>query len=111
MFSFFKKTPPLAFPFAELATDIHSHILPGIDDGSPDVETSITLIKGMQELGFKTFTGTPHVMEDMFRNNTESIMQAHATLQQGHKDAGMDLAVRPGDEYMVYVNVERIHQK
>ena len=56
MFSFFKKTPPPSFPFSELATDIHSHILPGIDDGAADVAASINLIKGMLELGFTSFS-------------------------------------------------------
>jgi protein-tyrosine phosphatase len=108
MFSFFKKTPVQSFPFSELKRDIHSHLLPGIDDGSPDLETSLNLIKGMQALGFSEFTATPHVMEDMFRNNTESIMQAHGLLQQGLKEAGMEVNVRPAAEYLVDGNFERL---
>lgn len=108
MFSFFKKTPSRSFPFSELKRDIHSHLLPGIDDGSPDLETSLNLIRGMQELGFREFTATPHVMEDMFRNNTEIIMQAHGLLQQGLKEAGMEVDVRPAAEYLVDGNMERL---
>ena len=43
-----EKLAPLDFSF--LKTDIHSHFIPGIDDGSPDIETTITLIKQMQKL-------------------------------------------------------------
>ena len=55
MFSFFSKKPKkeAAKPYFPVSTDIHSHILPGIDDGSPDVETSIMLIKGLMEMGPK----------------------------------------------------------
>ena len=38
--------------FSVLKTDIHSHFIPGIDDGSPDMETTINLIKELQQLGF-----------------------------------------------------------
>ena len=43
-----EKLAPLDFSF--LKTDIHSHFIPGIDDGSPDIETTISLIKQMQKL-------------------------------------------------------------
>ena len=110
MFSFFKKTPLPNFPFHALASDLHSHILPGIDDGSPDPETSIALIKGMQDLGFQEFTGTPHVMEDLYRNNTESILQAHHLLQQRIQAEGMSMEVRPAAEYLVDGNFEQLLQ-
>jgi len=51
IFNFFTKKPLTPFPFHQLKADVHSHIIPGIDDGSPDAETSISLIKGMIDLG------------------------------------------------------------
>ena len=53
--------------FSVLRTDIHSHFIPGIDDGSPDLETSILLIKKMQELGYKKVITSPHVMSDFIK--------------------------------------------
>ena len=53
MFSIFKRTPKIPKDYFPFTTDIHSHILPGIDDGSPDIETSILLIKGLMKLGIK----------------------------------------------------------
>jgi protein-tyrosine phosphatase len=108
MFSIFRKTPLPSFPFKEMGTDIHSHILPGIDDGSADIETSLQLINGMLELGFHSLTGTPHVMEDMFRNDSESILKSYALLQLGMKEAGMDVPLRAAAEYLVDGNFERL---
>lgn len=111
MFSFFNKTPTPKFPFHALGSDLHSHILPGIDDGAPDPVTSIALIKGMQDLGFKEFTGTPHVMEDLYHNNTESILQAHHLLQQCIREEGMTIEVRPAAEYLVDGNFQQLLQE
>ena len=55
---------------------MHSHILPGIDDGSPDLETSIMLIKGLMQLGIKRSIATPHIIGDLYRNNPETINAA-----------------------------------
>jgi len=56
MISFFKKNNPSSNYFP-ISTDMHSHILPGIDDGSPNVETSIQLVKGLIELGLQRSKG------------------------------------------------------
>ena len=45
-------------------TDIHSHVLPGVDDGSPDIPTSLELLEWMEALGIRKVWCTPHVMED-----------------------------------------------
>lgn len=60
--------------FSVLKTDIHSHFIPGIDDGSPDLETSIRLIKEMQKLGFNKIITSPHVMSDIYNNSSAKIL-------------------------------------
>ncbi len=112
MFSFLKHTTTAQFPFHELKLDLHSHILPGIDDGSPDEETSVMLVKGLIELGFEQFTGTPHVMEDIWRNNTEIILSAHERLTAALATAGINQTVRPAAEYLVDAHFEQLlHSK
>ena len=61
--------------FSVLKTDIHSHFIPGIDDGSPDMETTISLIKEMQGLGFEKVITSPHVMSDFYKNSSETILK------------------------------------
>nr|MBA4166716.1 histidinol phosphatase [Chitinophagaceae bacterium] len=67
MLSIFKKTVPSPPDLSGLATDMHSHLIPGIDDGSPDVETSIALIRGLTALGYKKFIATPHILWDIYK--------------------------------------------
>ncbi|MFN5020348.1 MAG: tyrosine-protein phosphatase, partial [bacterium] len=107
-FSFFKKKPHPSFPFHQLKTDVHSHIIPGIDDGSPDAETSLLLIRGMIDLGYENFTATPHVMEDMWRNNTESISEGFNVLRNAMDEAGIQNDVRMAAEYLVDGNLESL---
>ena len=74
MFSFFNKNKSNeAAGYFPVSTDIHSHILPGIDDGSPDIDTSIALITGLMKLGLKKSIATPHIIGDMYPNNQETI--------------------------------------
>lgn len=102
MFSFFKKTKnEHKNAFAFLVADIHNHILPGIDDGSPDVETSLMLMEGLLELGFKKIVSTPHILADVHPNTRETIEHAYNQLI-----SNQDLSILPPNftfaaEYMV----------
>ncbi len=74
MFSIFKrKSNSITFPFYLLKTDMHSHLIPAVDDGSQDSVESLNLIRGMMELGFEKLITTPHVMQDMYPNDAQSI--------------------------------------
>jgi len=112
LFSFFNRTPKEPFPFHQLKTDYHSHILPGIDDGSPDGETSISLIKGLINLGYENFVGTPHVMEDIWKNDKQSILHSLSVLNTSLKEADINNEIRPAAEYLVDANFEMLlHNK
>ncbi|WP_213522339.1 CpsB/CapC family capsule biosynthesis tyrosine phosphatase [Nonlabens sp.] len=59
--------------FLEGITDIHNHLLPGIDDGAPDLETTINMIQAMKDIGVRNAIATPHTMEDYYQNDVASI--------------------------------------
>lgn len=102
MFSIFKKNKKINVDFAAfLSQDMHSHILPGIDDGSPDTDTSIALIRGMMNTGIKNFIGTPHIMADIHRNTRATITDAYSRLQQALTESNMDVNVKFAAEYMI----------
>ena len=98
MFSIFKKKyPSVPVNFSGIGTDMHSHLLPGIDDGSPDLEMSVRLKKGLEETGLKQFITTPHIMWDIYKNTASTIDAALKTLQQ--KDGQTN--IRAAAEYFM----------
>lgn len=84
-----------------LKVDMHNHLLPGIDDGSPSVERSLELIKGLSQLGFDKFICTPHIMEGVHPNTKTTISQAHDALAQGLKQGGSKVQIYAAAEHMI----------
>ena len=101
MFSFFKKSKEERFDYSLLQTDMHSHLVPGIDDGAPDIESSVQLIKGMAELGYKKLITTPHIMWDIYKNTTEDIAQRFEKLKQRIAAENMDIKIEVAAEYFL----------
>jgi len=98
---FKKKVAPEALQYFPLTTDMHSHILPGIDDGSPDVETSIQLIQGLMSVGVKRSIATPHIIGDLYRNNPDTINKALQILRSELKNRNINFEVNAAAEYMM----------
>lgn len=98
---FQKKKVPAFRGFSWLSQDIHSHLLPGIDDGSPDVETSLKLLKSLSDAGIRKFICTPHVIGDMYRNTPETINNALQKLQKAVRQEGLDIEISAAAEYMI----------
>jgi tyrosine-protein phosphatase YwqE len=80
---------------------MHSHLLPGIDDGSPDIETSLQLIRGMSELGFSKLITTPHIMWDMYKNTREIILNKLEELRAAVKAEGLAVEINAAAEYFL----------
>ncbi|WP_245989043.1 tyrosine-protein phosphatase [Pelobium manganitolerans] len=78
---------------------MHSHILPGIDDGAPTVKESILLIKRLQKLGFQKLIATPHIMADYYRNTPDTINRALDLLREELLKQKIDIPVEAAAEY------------
>jgi protein-tyrosine phosphatase len=98
---FTKKTPHPSIDLSWLKTDIHSHLLPGIDDGSQDMETSLQLIKGMVELGYQKLVTTPHVLWEIYPNTEEDIKLRLEELRLAVKQAGIKVELDAAAEYFI----------
>ncbi|MBU3159842.1 exopolysaccharide biosynthesis protein [Clostridium frigoris] len=81
--------------------DIHSHILPGIDDGSKDMETSIKMLKIAQASGTKTIVATPHYIRGRYENHYENIFALHQELKLAAANEGLKIEVLLGQEIML----------
>ena len=93
--------------FSVLKTDIHSHFIPGIDDGAPDLEASISLIKKMQEVGYKKVITSPHVMSDFYKNTAEIILGGLADLRTELKRQNINMEIEAAAEYYIDFDFEQ----
>ena len=101
MFKIFQKKNQPGLNFSVLGADLHSHLIPGVDDGSPDVATSLQLIRGLQELGFDRLVTTPHIMTELYPNTRKSIMDGLRTLKKALKEEKMDIPISAAAEYQL----------
>jgi tyrosine-protein phosphatase YwqE len=98
MLSFFKKKyVPQRGPV--LTVDLHSHFIPGIDDGSQNMEESLTLLRGMADLGYKKVITTPHIMVDAYKNTPEIITSGLEDVRQAIVQAGIEIEIDAAAEY------------
>lgn len=102
MFFFKSKEIPLNEFFPEGFIDIHSHLLPGIDDGAKDLNNSIELIQKMSSYGIKNFITTPHIMGDLYPNTPEIINTRLTEVKNELIKRGItDIAIKAAAEYML----------
>ncbi|WP_026692807.1 tyrosine-protein phosphatase [Peribacillus kribbensis] len=85
--------------------DLHSHILPGIDDGAQIVSDSIELAKAAVEEGIQTLFATPHHMNGAYENTKETILKKVDQLKQTLYEHNIPLEILPGQEVRIYGNL------
>ena len=98
MFSFFKSKKPIK-DVPSLKVDVHSHLIPGIDDGSRNMEESLSLLQGMKNLGYDKIITTPHIMKDSYCNTPVIIRSGLADLRYAAKEKGIDIVIEAAAEY------------
>jgi len=102
MISFFKKRCDTVDKRIEiLETDIHSHIIPGIDDGSKSMDESISLLKEFEKFGYKKLITTPHIMDKAYNNSKESILVNLEKLKDECKRENINIMLEAAAEYYV----------
>lgn len=100
MFNFLTPTPPLrSFDF--LQVDLHSHLLPGIDDGAKDLDHSLALIRRLADMGFTQLYTTPHVMADLYPNTPDLIRAKLAEVRAAVAAAGLTIKIDAAAEYLL----------
>ncbi len=102
---FFNRKRSAYSDFSEVGLDMHSHLIPAVDDGAKDVEDSINIISGLKELGFSHLITTPHTLQGIHPNTKDTLQAAHLLLD-GRLPQGISL--RLSSEY--YLD-EQFHEQ
>jgi protein-tyrosine phosphatase len=97
----FNRCGPEAFggfnlPYGCFMFDVHSHLLPGLDDGAPDLSTSLDMARAYVSDGVECVACTPHILPGLYGNSGEQIRQAVDALRLRLDDAGIPLRLAPG---------------
>jgi protein-tyrosine phosphatase len=102
MFGIFKKKEQkkhITFDYSGIVVDMHSHVLPGIDDGAKNVEESVALVRKMMALGIKKIIATPHIMADYYKNTPETINNALNILKAELEKENIDIEIEAAAEH------------
>jgi len=101
IFDLFKRKATVLEPLdlSWLKVDMHSHLIPGIDDGSKSMEESIALIQRLYDFGLRKIITTPHIMSEYYKNTPEIIKMGLEDLRESVKNEGIDIEIEAAAEY------------
>jgi tyrosine-protein phosphatase YwqE len=95
-----------------LGVDVHSHLLPDLDDGSKSIDHSLGMMRKFEELGYKKLITTPHVMHGVYDNTTAMILEKLEALRFAAEAAGLTITLDASAEYYFDETLfERIRRK
>lgn len=92
-------------------TDMHSHLIPGIDDGSKSMDDTLTLLRKFAELGYKKVITTPHVMSDFYKNTPEIILGGLEKVREAIKLEGIAIEIEAAAEYYLDFHFDELIKK
>lgn len=101
MLRWFSPSPPPLSNYGFLGVDMHSHLLPGIDDGAQTLEDSLSLIRQLKDMGYRHLITTPHVMADLYPNTPEIILGKLAETRAALAEAQLDITIDAAAEYLM----------
>ena len=87
--------------------DIHSHILPGVDDGAKNKAETLGMVRQLQETGFKTILATPHVMEGKDYLTPPEILAATDQIRGWVAEAEIPVEILPGAENYIFPDMAK----
>lgn len=101
MLSFFKTKPVLKDLLSDHYIDIHSHLLPGIDDGAKNINDTTKLFKAFQAIGISQFTTTPHINHYVWNNSAKIIAAKHIETKALLEEKNIKIPFRVAAEYFM----------
>ena len=109
LFNIFKRNTKLDKPvdLSVLECDIHSHFIPGIDDGAKTIEDSVQMISAMHQMGYRKVITTPHTMSDYYRNTSEIILSGKEKVKEALREANIPIEIEAASESYLDYDFER----
>jgi protein-tyrosine phosphatase len=99
--NFLFKKPQVSLDFSSIGLDIHSHLIPGIDDGAKSLEVSVALIRQMMAMGFTRIITTPHVMSGIYPNTQQDILKGFVSLKRFLQKESIKIPISVAAEYFL----------
>lgn len=107
MFNLFRKKQGISRPFSGVGIDMHSHLIPGIDDGAATVQDSVAMIAELKAMGYEKIITTPHTYQDYYPNTTKDILDGLEKVRQELHKEGIDIEIDAASEYYMDENFEQ----
>lgn len=95
----FKSKEKAPLDLSALKVDMHSHLIPGIDDGAQSMDHAIGILIRFSELGYKKVITTPHVMYDYYPNTPETILGGLEKVRSELKRLNIPIEIDAAAEY------------
>ena len=105
MFSFFKPQKIKA-DLSFIGVDMHSHLLPDLDDGLQHMEDTVRFIGELQELGYEKLICTPHTLAEVHPNTPLTILPRLAEVRAALKKQNINFPIDAASEYMTDMSLE-----
>ncbi len=99
LFSFFKKHVSEPLDLSLIGVDMHSHLIPGIDDGAKTMDETIAMLAKFEHLGYRKVITTPHIMSEVYNNTPEIILEGLEMVRSEIKKHGLKIQIDAAAEY------------
>ena len=90
--------------------DIHSHIIPQVDDGPGSLETSLEMLEIAVEDGITEIVATPHILSNLEFQREQEILTRFAELQEAVASKGLPIKLHLGSEIYIEPEIDLNHQ-
>jgi protein-tyrosine phosphatase len=102
MFSFLNKSSkPVERDLSFIGVDMHSHLLPGLDDGAVTIQETLHYFKLMKLWGYRKCIVTPHIFSGVYNNSPQNILPVYEKVKQELIKAEIDIEIEVAAEYML----------
>ncbi len=100
IFDLFKKKIELEpIDLGLIGADMHSHLIPGIDDGSRSMDETIAMLAKFESLGYSKIITTPHILSDYYKNTPEIILDGLKIVRETAKKLNLTIEIEAAAEY------------